>query len=222
MTTYIPAFNSFTDKNSMYKVIRSFPFATLIHGNQDTMQIHHLPILMGDESTLICHIARNNPLREAILDDPRVTIVFKGVETYISPNWYASKESTGGKVVPTWDYEVVHVKGRALLNDDAEFVKSVVSRLTDVEESKLESEEHHVWKVDDAPKKYLSLMLRAIVGVTISIDEIIGKCKMSQNKDVRDLRGIVHGLQQVEETTNKQIVIEHIESVITCKQKDIK
>jgi transcriptional regulator len=39
--------------------------------------------------------------------DVEALVVFQGPQTYITPSWYQTKEETG-KVVPTWNYAVVH------------------------------------------------------------------------------------------------------------------
>ena len=108
-------------------------------------------------------------------------VIFRGNESYISPNWYPSKHETH-RQVPTWNYEVVHVHGHLTVMDEERFVRGVVARLT------LEHEvnEPRPWKMGDSPRDYIDGMLRAIVGIEIEIKRVEGKAKLSQNRENRD------------------------------------
>ena len=117
-------------------------------------------------------------------------VVFRGVEGYISPNWYPSKLATH-RQVPTWNYEVVHVHGRLAVRDDERFVRGVVARLTRAHEVT----QPQPWKMGDAPPDYLDAMLRAIVGIEIAVTRLEGKAKLSQNKEARDRAGAAAALE---------------------------
>jgi transcriptional regulator len=108
-------------------------------------------------------------------------VIFRGNESYISPNWYPSKHETH-RQVPTWNYEVVHVHGRLTVMDEEKFVRGVVARLT----RKHEVNESRPWKMGDSPPDYIDSMLRAIVGIEIEIKRVEGKAKLSQNRENRD------------------------------------
>lgn len=60
------------------------------------------------EDKLIGHVAKSNPLWQRAASD-ELLAVFQGPSSYISPNWYATKHDAG-KVVPTWNYAVVHAR----------------------------------------------------------------------------------------------------------------
>ena len=127
-------------------------------------------------------------------DDPQkdILVIFQGPQAYISPNWYASKPSSGGKVVPTWNYAVVHVQGklRALPPEQSAALLAILQQLTDQHEAN----QAHPWQVSDAPADYLEKLARAIVGIEISISQISGKWKVSQNKSGDDMTSVVAGL----------------------------
>src|SRR5690606_37204802 len=112
-----------------------------------------------------------------------VLVIFRAGEAYISPNCYPSKHETH-RLVPTWNYQVVHVYGKIRIHDDERFVRGVVARLTRMHEARAGSE--RPWKMTDAPKEHIDRLLTAIVGIEIEIRKLIGKRKLSQNRDERD------------------------------------
>ena len=135
-------------------------------------------------------MARANPVWREVRDGDEVLVVFRGVQGYISPNWYPSKHETH-RQVPTWNYEVVHAHGRLRLVDDEKFVRGIVARLT----RRHEATEPQPWKMGEAPADYLDRMLQAIVGVEIEVVRLEGKRKLSQNREARDVDGAVRALQ---------------------------
>jgi transcriptional regulator len=118
-------------------------------------------------------------------------VVFQGAEHYISPSWYPSKEETG-KVVPTWNYAVVHARGVPVVFDDRDRLRAHVTALTDTHESDAEIP----WQVTDAPTEFIDNLLKGIVGIEIPIESLTGKWKVSQNRNDADRRGVVEALQR--------------------------
>jgi transcriptional regulator len=116
-------------------------------------------------------------------------VVFQGPEAYVSPSWYAAKREHG-KVVPTWNYAVVHVHGTARAIEDEGWLLALVTQLTDTHEAR----ESTPWKVTDAPPEFVRAQLGAIVGIEIAIDRLEGKWKVSQNRAPADRDGVVKGL----------------------------
>jgi transcriptional regulator len=174
----------------LHQAIRRIAFATLVTEGLDGLIANHLPFLLDAErGVLRGHVARANPVwREARLDREAL-IIFLGPDAYITPSWYATKAATG-KVVPTWNYLTVHARGRLEFFDDVERLRVLVTDLTNRhEEARAES-----WAVTDAPAAYIDTMLRAIVGVELSIARLDGKWKMSQNRDPADRHGVRDGL----------------------------
>lgn len=112
-------------------------------------------------------------------------------ETYISPTWYASKEEHH-KVVPTWDYMLVHAYGDLVIHKDPSWILGQVTELT----NRFESNQPTPWKVSQAPSDYLEGQLKAIVGFELKLSRIEVSFKMSQNKTKADLDGVVAGLSQ--------------------------
>lgn len=188
---YLPKAFEESRPEILHALIRANPlgiWAALVEGR---MQVNHLPLLLHVEQgtcTLQGHVARPNPV--AAGDLPLDSIVtFQGPEAYITPGWYPGK-AVDGKVVPTWNYVVVHAHGEARLIRDKHWLLQHVTALTDAQEASRPAP----WRVSDAPATYIERMLAAIVGVEIRITRLEGKWKTSQNRDDAERAGVVKGL----------------------------
>jgi len=190
---YNPPHFQLTATHALHRILREHPLGVLITQGPDGLDANHLPFeynpAQGPLGTLTGHVARANPLWQQCCDGAEVLVVFRGVEGYISPNWYPSKHDTH-RQVPTWNYEVVHAHGRLTVRDDERFVRGVVARLTRTHEAS----QPQPWKMGDAPPDYLDAMLQAIVGIEIAVTRLEGKAKLSQNKEARDRAGAAAAL----------------------------
>ena len=117
-------------------------------------------------------------------------VVFHGPEAYITPSWYVSKKEHG-RVVPTWNYVVVQVRGTPRVIDDIAWLREQIDNLTYAQENKRPAP----WKPSDAPESFISSQIGAIIGVEIPILTIEGKWKVSQNRSVADRQSVREGLQ---------------------------
>jgi transcriptional regulator len=149
-----------------------------------------LPIIWRTDNTVIAHMARANPHWKDIAPDSPVLLVCDGPEAYISPAWYAAK-AEHGRVVPTWNYTSVHLTGRVTVHDDPAWVRDAVTELVELHEGG----RAQPWHVADAPADYLDGQLRAIVGLSIRVERVEGKAKLSQNRSEADQRGVIDGLR---------------------------
>lgn len=190
---YTPRHFEETRLDVMHALIAANPFGALVRVGPNGMDADHLPFEIAPPSddapngTLRAHVARSNPVwREA---GAEVLVMFASPSAYVSPEFYEQKTTTG-KVVPTWNYAVVHAHGRLRVLDDPAWVRSLVERLTD----RHEGGRAHPWKVGDAPDDYIDSLLKAIVGLEIPIDKIEGKWKISQNRSEADQSRIANGL----------------------------
>ena len=190
---YLPKHFAVEDQTLLAQLIGEYPLATLVGKLEGNLEINHLPLMLSaDKTKLFGHIAKTNPLSKiALSKDTGVTAVFNGPNAYVTPSWYPSKKETG-KVVPTWNYAVVHVEGAIKLIEDAQWLRSHVAQMTNIHEPTYQSE----WKLDDAPEEYVQLMLKAIVGIEIDIQKISGKFKLSQNRPAEDYAAVVSELKQ--------------------------
>ena len=174
-------------------LIRSARLAMLVSNGPDGVpDVTHLPLLLveeGSDAFVIGHVARGNPHWRRLAEAGRALAVFPGVEAYVSPNWYASK-AEHGKVVPTWNYEAVHAEGPVEIVEDAERLHGFVSRLTEAHEAA----QPRPWSVGDAPAPFVAGQLRGIVGVSLRVERLVGKRKLSQNRAPADRDGAIAGL----------------------------
>ncbi|NNP69674.1 FMN-binding negative transcriptional regulator [Acinetobacter sp. Ac_5812] len=208
---YLPKIFEETDLEKLYQLIQDYPFATLISHSAEGLEANHLPFhLLRDErnqtATLIAHIAKNNPLHTQIENGAEVLIIFQGEHGYISPNWYPSKQQHH-RHVPTWNYQVIHIKGNINFLHDEKSLRGILARLTRTHEAKQATP----WKMSDAPSEYIAQELQGIVGIEIPISEITGKFKLSQNREKPDALGVVDGLQQQSESRLANAVQQYIE-----------
>src|SRR6201995_1662127 len=149
---------------------------------------------VGPHGALLGHVARNNEQWKVPAQGESLVIV-RGPDSYISPGWYQSK-TEHGRVVPPWNYVTAHVYGRLVVHDDPAWVEDVVRRLTAKHEAAriTTAGQAPAWSGDDAPRKFIEGQLRAIVGLELRITRIEAKAKLSQNRPVGDVAGIVAGL----------------------------
>jgi transcriptional regulator len=194
---YLPPHFEQPDAQAIAELAVDHPLATLVWPAPDGLTAEHLPLIWdrgdgdGEYGTLRGHVARANPVwREAA--GTGVMVVFQGPQAYITPSWYPSKAATA-KVVPTWNYAVVHAHGRLRVIEDAAWLRTLVGRLTDTHEAS----RAHRWQVDDAPADYIAQMLRAIVGIELEVVRVQAKWKVSQNRSASDRAGVAAGLDSV-------------------------
>jgi transcriptional regulator len=194
MTRYLPSHFAPPDADAAARLVAGHPLAMLAWAAPDGLEAEHLPLLWdrgdgdGEHGTLRGHVARANPVwHEA--DGRPVIAVFRGPQAYITPSWYPSKAETA-KVVPTWNYAVVQLRGTLRAVADAPWLHALVERLTDTHEAP----RPHRWHVSDAPADYIAQMLRAIVGIEVAVDAVQAKWKMSQNRSEADRAGVAAGL----------------------------
>lgn len=189
---YLPSHFAQPDLSTLHRLIRAHPLGTWIQNDGKTLEINHVPFLLDAvdslNGTLLGHVARANPAWK-IGTNAASTVVFTGEQGYVSPSWYPGKEEHH-RVVPTWNYAVVHAHGIAEIIEDHRWLLELVTRLTDEHEASSAVP----WRVADAPADYIDKMLHAIVGVRIRIERLEGKFKLSQNRSAVDQMGVVTGL----------------------------
>jgi transcriptional regulator len=194
---YIPAHFA-ADDATVRDLLARHGAADLITLTADGLLATMLPFAYdpaeGDHGTLYGHVARNNDQwRKPALGESLAIV--RGPDAYVSPSWYAAK-AEHGRVVPTWNYVTAHVYGRLVVHDDPVWVEDVVRRLTAKHEAARVTVpgQSPEWTVDDAPRAFIEGQLRAIVGLELQITRIEAKVKLSQNRPVTDVAGVVAGL----------------------------
>lgn len=189
---YVPPHFAESDPAVLSALIRAHPLGLLITASDAGLVANPVPFLLHvtpERTVLRAHVARANPQWIQIRDGASVLVVFQGDETYITPSWYASKQ-VHGKVVPTWNYAIVQVRGAAAVHEDACWLGAQIGALTDSQERSRAAP----WAVQDAPPRFIEAQMRGIVGVEIAVSEVTGKWKVSQNRDSADRKGVEAGL----------------------------
>jgi transcriptional regulator len=185
---YVPRFNLMAP-DDVRPFVSSVATAQLVTvGDDGVPDATFLPVLWV-EDRLVGHLARANVHWRRIVDGSPALAVVTGPDTYVSPGWYAAK-AEHGKVVPTWNYSVVHLRGPVRVHDDPVWVRDLVTRLTD----RHERTRAEPWAVTDAPADYIDKNLRPIVGVELLVERVEAKAKLSQNRSEEDRAGVARGL----------------------------
>lgn len=196
---YVPSSFAETDINVLQDFIEQNSFATLVTLREDVPFASHIPILLdrnqGEYGQLVGHFAKANPQSgTAALE--KVLTIFHGPHAYISPSWYET-----GDLVPTWNYQAVHVYGRYSAIDDPEQLKDVLNQYVNF----YEAGQPTPWAMQTVDPEFFDQLLKSIVGFTIDIERIEGKFKLSQNHPVDRQKKVIDALQQ-QRTENSQAI----------------
>lgn len=176
-----------------HALIRAHPLGLLISPGEDGLLANPVPFLLdaaaAPKGVLRAHLARANRQWQALAAGQPALVVFQGVDTYITPSWYETKKETG-KVVPTWNYAIVQVRGPVRVIEDREWLRRQITALT----AEHESSRSEPWAVTDAPEDFVEAQLKGIIGIEMTIETIEGKWKVSQNRPLADRIGVTAGL----------------------------
>lgn len=191
---YVPPLFAEDRPEVLAALMAAHPLATLVSLGPQGLTANLIPFLHDvGGGVLRAHLARANrqldDLREMQETDRQALVLFQGAQAYVSPGWYATKAETG-KVVPTWNYLAVEVRGVPRVIDDPGWLRAQVGALTD----RHEAAQQAPWSVGDAPESFVAAQLRGIVGVEIPVAHIAGKWKVSQNRGLPDRQGVIAGL----------------------------
>ncbi|MBZ9852275.1 FMN-binding negative transcriptional regulator [Mesorhizobium sp. CA13] len=208
---YQPPHFQETRPEVLHGLIRANPLGLLVSGGPEGPVANAIPFLLdadiGPNGRLRAHLAKANSQWRLIADNPASTvlIVFQGTDAYVTPSWYETKRETG-KVVPTWNYAIVQVRGTAKVIDDQDWLARQIADLTASQEGAREAP----WAVTDAPAPFIQSQIKGIIGLEIEISEIHGKWKVSQNRPVADRAGVARGLES--ETANSSDMVHLVRS----------
>jgi transcriptional regulator len=178
----------------LQQLIREHTLAAVVTMGPEGLIANHVPLILDAEAgalgTLRGHVSRMNPQWRDSLPHIAALAIFQGPSAYITPSWYPSKEQTG-RVVPTYNYVVVHAHGSLKTYEDPELLLRNVRALTELHEASFAER----WSVDDAPADFIRGQLKGIVGIEIPISRLEGKWKVSQNRVPADRQGVIDGLR---------------------------
>jgi len=179
-------------RDEMCELIRAVGFASLVVSGTDGITAAHVPLHLesaGDSVTLRGHVARANPIWQAVSEPRPALAIFLGANGYVTPQWYPSKQAHG-RVVPTWNYIAVHAHGPLRAVDDVAWFRSHLNALVDHHEAHTANP----WAMNDAPEDYLHRMMQGIVGLELAVSRMEGIRKLSQNRMADDHAGVIAGL----------------------------
>lgn len=201
ISMYIPKTFVETDITVAHAIIQANPLATLIMSSSTGLLVNHVPMILVDSGKkLVAHVAKKNFIWKVAAESSHIMAVFQGEQFYVTPNWYETKK-TNHKVVPTWNYEVVHVNGNVSVIHDKDWLMWQIELLTQQEENKVANSlkliddvaSIQAWKVSDAPTDFIEKLTHAIVGLEFTIENVICQRKMSQNQPAANQLGVVKG-----------------------------
>ncbi len=193
---YVPLHFDESRTEVLHQFIREHPLAVLVTMGSNELNANHIPFELDPEPApfgiLRGHVARGNPVWHEYSRNVEALLIFQGPGSYISPSWYPTKKETG-KVVPTYNYVVVHAYGPMRVIDDRAWLRRLVERLT----NRHEAARAEPWKIADAPSDYIEKMLAAIVGIEVPVTKLVGKWKTSQNQPEVNREGVIRGLSKI-------------------------
>jgi transcriptional regulator len=195
---YIPQANKEDRLSVLHQLMEDQPFASLITVGSSGLFASHIPMVLeqnGGMGVLRGHISRANAQWRDRNPSVEALAIFSGPQHYITPTWYPEKEETG-RVVPTWNYVVVHAYGHLKVIEDGEWLMAHLQRLTGIHEA----ESSVPWKISDAPAGYIASQIKGIVGLEMVIERLEGKWKVSQNRPEKDRIGVAKGLGELDTT----------------------
>ncbi|HSN99663.1 MAG TPA: FMN-binding negative transcriptional regulator [Candidatus Nanopelagicales bacterium] len=190
---YTPSLFREADVARLFDIIEAHPFGTLVAQTQvGGLEISHLPFLFdrdaGPRGELRFHVARANPIWRAAIDGGQVVTIFSGPHAYVSPRWYERPNEQ----VPTWNYAVVHVHGRVEGPLDPEETRSLLEAMVARYEARPGNPSP--WSMGELDPAHAEQLVAGIVGLTIRIDHLEGKFKLSQNRDPVDRDRVIDSL----------------------------
>jgi transcriptional regulator len=194
---YIPRANQETRIPVIHKLMEERPFASLITMGATGLFASHIPMVLERDGTemgrLKGHLSRANRQWRDFTPDVEALAIFSGPQHYITPSWYPEKQENG-RVVPTWNYAVVHAYGHLRVIEDSDWLMAHLESLVTIHEAELAAP----WKIQDAPAEYIASQVKGIVGLEMVIERLEGKWKVSQNRSEQDRAGVAKGLAELD------------------------
>jgi transcriptional regulator len=192
---YIPRANQEDRIPVLHRLMEEQPFASLVTIGSSGLFASHIPMVLvqnDSKGQLRGHISRANTQWRDYTPSVEALAIFSGPQHYITPNWYMEKQETG-KVVPTWNYVVVHAYGYLKIIEDGEWLMAHLASLTNIREAA----SLVPWNIKDAPADYIASLAKGIVGLEMTIERLEGKWKVSQNRSEQDRNRVAEGLAEL-------------------------
>ncbi|MCZ8533237.1 FMN-binding negative transcriptional regulator [Psychrobacillus psychrodurans] len=194
---YTPKYFKVTNVEEIWNFVQENSFGTLITTVQEKPIATHLPMQIvkeGDDYYVTGHMAYGNPQWRTLEICENILVMFQGPHAYISSSWY-EKEN-----VPTWNYQAVHVYGKASILSEEELKQDLTKLLQKYEKHR---KNPVLW--DGLSPQLLNKELKGIVGFKIKVQEIQAAYKLSQNRNEEDYHNIIHKLYEEKDLNSHQM-----------------
>ncbi|MBD2762235.1 FMN-binding negative transcriptional regulator [Kocuria sp. cx-116] len=168
-------------------VIADYPLGIIVGSELVAAHMPMLTVREADGSVVIeGHIPRADPLHTVLAEGREVLLIFPGPSAYISPDWYTRAG------LPTYDFEPVHIRGRATMMDQPA-LEDHLRRLTDHHEKRVRPRQEGPdnaqsagpsgpWRMDDRAEETMGRLLSAIAGFRLRPRTVEFKSKIGQNQ----------------------------------------
>jgi transcriptional regulator len=197
---YVPEMFAVTDPDEIDLILSTLRLGCLVTRDEQGFFGTHIPMQFDARKRVLNgHVSKGNP-HHTRTGDGEALAIFQGMNAYVSPNWYPSKLQHG-KVVPTWNYEVVHVSGKVVWKEDADWLRQHLVPMIDHHETG----QTKPWKLTDAPDDYMARMLSQIVGLELEVRNVQIKRKLSQNRADADRLGAIAGLLNSDNAADQEV-----------------
>ena len=183
---YVPPAFTMTELEAL-EVVRNVGAGYFVTAYEGKIQSTFLPFIVQSSPAGVriwAHFAKANSHWKAVSDAPDCLLIVHLADAYVSPSLYPSKQ-VDGKVVPTWNYVTVEVRGTLQMLTDTD-EEALLSTLTDLHERNSAKP----WAISDAPGEFVDAQRKAIVSVELVVSEITGKAKASQNRLPEDAAAV--------------------------------
>jgi transcriptional regulator len=192
------------DRQTIRSFLRTQKLVTLVIVDADGIAHSvHVPFVLGqdgDGDWMEVHVARANPIWK-VMETPRPLLALcLGPHAYVRPGWYPAK-AEHGKVVPTWAYISVEMRGTIQKMPSMDHLLRHVRALSDQEEAGMAQP----WSVDDPPGDFVEKLARGIVGLSIRIDSMQGVWKLNQHRSTEDRLGMIEGFTARDEAASAEL-----------------
>ena len=178
-----PLFRS-EDRAGMAALVDTIGFGMIFAQTPTGPRVVHTPLVMSGEGRVRFHVSRANALA-GHPDGASALAVINGPDGYISPRWYADRDT-----VPTWDYVALELEGpvRPLGAEELEdFLHTLIAR----SEARLDGAP---WLAEETSAANWTRLLRGILGFEMAVKEWRPTYKLSQKNSVADRARIADGL----------------------------
>src|SRR5690625_5134630 len=112
---FIPKKFQITDFHEISQFVSEHPFAIIISEKEGRPIATHIPLQLQEiegKNYVTGHLAHANEQWKTFKSVEQVLVIFQGPHSYVSSSWY------GHENVPTWNYQSIHIYGKAQLMKD--------------------------------------------------------------------------------------------------------